>query len=65
MKITDIHAAIKKHKQENNITHNFKDDKYILLELGNEIYSLDIVDVSREAIWLKIKEDENKKEMRK
>lgn len=32
--------------------------KYLLLEAGNEIYELEISDVSDTAFYLKIKEDE-------
>lgn len=34
--------------------------KYLLLELGNEVYSLEVSDVSRSAIYLKIADDDVK-----
>ena len=53
MKIVDIDSAISNYNNENKIKHNLQDNKYLLLELGNEVYSLEITNVSREAVWLK------------
>ena len=53
MKTVDIDYAISNYNNENNIEHNLNNNKYLLLELGNEIYSLEITSVSKEAIWLK------------
>ena len=53
MKTVDIDCAIINYNTENNIEHNLDNNKYLLLELGNEIYSLEISSVSKEAIWLK------------
>ena len=53
MRIVDIDYAISNYNTENNIEHNLNNNKYLLLELGNEIYSLEISNVSKEAVWLK------------
>ena len=53
MRIVDIDYAISNYNTENNIEHNLNNNKYLLLELGNEIYSLEISSVSKEAVWLK------------
>ena len=53
MRIVDIDSAISNYNNENGIEHNLQDNKYLLLELGNEVYSLEITSVSREAVWLK------------
>lgn len=62
MKIIDIDSAINNYNNENEIEHNLRDNKYLLLELGNEVYSLEITNVSKEAIWLKpVKRDIEKR----
>ena len=53
MKIIDIDSAISNYNNENEIEYNLRDNKYLLLELGNEVYSLEIINVSRETVWLK------------
>ena len=53
MKTVDIDCAIINYNIENEIKHNLDDNKYLLLELGNKVYSLEISSVSKEAIWLK------------
>lgn len=37
---------------------NVDDNKYLLLEIGNEIESLEIVSVGREAVFLRIKNED-------
>ena len=53
MRIFDIDYAIVNYNTKNGIEHNLHNNKYLLLELGNEVYSLEITDVSKEAVWLK------------
>ena len=53
MRIVDLDYAITNWNVENNVEHNLNNNKYLLIELGNEIYSLEISSVSKEAVWLK------------
>ena len=53
MRKVDLDYAITNYNLENKIEHNLQDNKYLLLELGNEIYSLEITSIGREAIYLK------------
>ena len=58
MRKVDIDYAIINYNAEHDIEHNLHDNKYLLLELGSEVYSLEITSVSKEAVWLKpVKED--------
>lgn len=62
MKINDLEFVDIDYRIINNIDNDIGKlqyhQKYLLLELGNEIYSLEIVDVTDTAFYLKIKEDE-------
>jgi len=57
MKIVDLDVANATH--DTQISRLKYPQKYLLLELGNEIYSLKISEVTDTAIYLKI--DEEKK----
>ena len=57
MKIVDLDVANTIH--DTQISKLKYPQKYLLLELGNEIYSLEISEVTDTAIYLKI--DEEKK----
>lgn len=55
MKIIDLDVANTKH--DTQISRLKYPQKYLLLELGNEIYSLEISDITDTAIYLKINEE--------
>lgn len=58
MKIIDLEVADANYSIENNIPYEIKHlnyhQKYLLLELGGKIFSLDIDSVSDSAFYLKI-----------
>lgn len=55
MKIVDLDVANAQHdKQISKLKYH---QKYLLLELGNEVYSLEVSEVSDTAIYLKVVEE--------
>ena len=56
MKIVDLDVANATHDQQ--ISRLKYPQKYLLLEIGNEIYSLEVSSVTDTAIYLKIEEEE-------
>ena len=56
MKIGDLDVANATHDQQ--ISRLKYPQKYLLLEIGNEIYSLEVSSVTDTAIYLKIEEEE-------
>ena len=56
MKIVDLDVANAQHDKQ--ISKLKYPQKYLLLELGNEIYSLEVSEVSDTAIYLKVVEDD-------
>ena len=55
MKIVDLDVANATHDQQ--ISRLKYPQKYLLLELGNEVFSLEVSVVTDTAIYLKIDED--------
>lgn len=56
MKIVDLDVANTLH--DTQISRLKYPQKYLLLEIGNEIYSLEVSSVTDTAIYLKIEEEE-------
>ena len=56
MKIVDLDVANTLH--DTQISRLKYPQKYLLLEIGNEIYSLEVSSVTDTAIYLKMKEEE-------
>ena len=61
MKIVDLEYEDIMHEIKQNVPRQIArmkyHQKYLLLELGNEVYELEITDVTDTAFYLKIKED--------
>lgn len=61
MKIVDLEVADVKYAEENNISSESRNlkyhQKYLLLEIGDEVVSLDIKNVTDTAFYLKIDYD--------
>lgn len=55
MKIVDLDVANVQHDKQ--ISKLKYPQKYLLLELGNEVYSLEVSEVSDTAIYLKVVEE--------
>ena len=61
VKIVDLEVADVRFSEENDIGSETRNllyhNKYLLLEFGNEIVSLEITDVTKTAFYLKIIQD--------
>ena len=63
MKISDLEVADCIYADENRLSNEIRNlnypQKYILLELGNELFSLEIISVTKTAFYLKIDDQDN------